>query len=122
MNDYELALKNIMETIDMLHRHISDGTFSHPYWSISKIKELIDKHNKYKWHDLRKNQGDLPNDNRKKLVIVRHNYERYECEVWSSYDLAYYSELLHKWTSVTYNSPAYKIIAWREIAPFEVTE
>lgn len=76
------------------------------------IKECKNDYGKYRWHDLRENPNDLPNDNRKKLVIVQHNYQ---CDDWSSYDLAYFSELFNKWIFVTYNSAAYKVIAWQEM-------
>lgn len=118
MNDYELALQNIKDALDILHKHIHDGTFIHPYWSISKIQELIDKDKWYEWHDLRENPEDLPNDYREKLVTVQHN-SKYSN--WNSYDLAYYSKSHHKWLSVLYGSNC-EVIAWKEFGAYEVTE
>ena len=115
MNDYELALQNIKDALDMLHRHISDGTFNHPYWSISKIQELIDKDKKYAWHDLRKNPNDLPKTN---------GFSYIPCLICTESSPAEYAEYEYfegyGWGFYGFNFESIK--AWRYIEPFEVTE
>lgn len=86
-----------------------------PYWDyITLSRQLIKNQLKYKWHDLINNPNDLPEDNKEVLVTFRHYFSDmdetavlYHTEEGWIYTLGF----LHA-----------KIIAWREIEPFEVKE
>lgn len=69
MNKYQEALDYLIENIKMLNKH-SDGAFCEPNYSKSVIQELINKQEKYKWHDLRKDPMDVPNVGEKVLCAT----------------------------------------------------
>ncbi len=71
---------------------------------------LIEKVEKYRWHDLRRNPEDLPKHSN--AVICAYDGGR---------DPVFY-RLLHAKKNTGFNHVHYaKPIAWREIEPFEVT-
>ena len=77
--------------------------------------EALEKADKYKWHDLRKNPDDLPEADeygKSEYVLVRLGTpEWYSCE-W-----AYYSHNAKMWSTYEQN-----VFAWRYIEPFEEEE
>lgn len=72
---------------------------------IGRIRELIEKEDKYAWHDLRKNPDDLPKDGQRIIVTDGKNY-------FSGKECGY--------TCCEVGSRL--VIAWREIEPFEGEE
>ena len=84
-----------------------------------EIRELclkaLEKADKYRWHDLRKNPDDLPEDNgygKSEYVLVRLGTpEWYSCE-W-----AYYNHNAKVWSLYEQN-----VFAWRYIEPFKERE
>lgn len=66
MNKYQEALHRVCLSCD----EYSMGACEHEHCAVyAPMKELIDKHEKYKWHDLRKNANDLPEVTTKILVV-----------------------------------------------------
>ena len=79
------------------------------------VIDALEKADKYRWHDLRKNPDDLPEDNgygKSEYVLVRLGTpEWYSCE-W-----AYYSHNAKMWSTYEQN-----VFAWRYIEPFKEEE
>ena len=86
------------------------------YEAIEMAVDALEKADKYKWHDLRKNPDDLP--------------EGFECGYeseyvramigtpeWNSWEQAYYHHDKKMWS--TYDQ---SVFAWRYIEPFEEEE
>ena len=95
------------------------------YDDISKIDEILklnkivikalEKADKYRWHDLRKNPDDLPeadgNDESDYVLVMIGTPE------WNSWEQAYYHHGKRLWTTYEQN-----VSAWRYIEPFEEEE
>ena len=76
-----------------------------------------DRLEKYRWHDLRKDHNDLPNDDSIEFIVcVEYRNGKRECTV-GCLDLGGEMMLLPELGNWIGNG--YQIIAWREIEPFE---
>ena len=79
------------------------------------VIDALEKADKYRWHDLRKNPDDLPEDNgygkSEYVLVMIGTPEWYSCE-W-----AYYSHNAKMWSTYDQN-----VFAWRYIEPFEEEE
>ena len=74
--------------------------------------EALEKADKYRWHDLRKNPDDLPEDNGygcSEYVLVMTGTPE-----WNSWEQAYYHHGKRLWSTYEQN-----VFAWRYIEPFE---
>ena len=112
----------IMAEIDRLPHHYDEEVGEYVYDSTSKVNELLqlnkivskalEKADKYRWHDLRKNPDDLPE-------AIGGGYESDYVLVmigtpeWNSLDWAYYNHDKKEWS--TYEQD---VFAWRYIEPF----
>ena len=77
--------------------------------------EALEKADKYKWHDLRKNPDDLPEADeygKSKYVLVRLG-----TPAWYSCEWAYYNHNAKVWSLYEQN-----VFAWRYIEPFKEEE
>ena len=85
------------------------------YEAIEMAVEALEKADKYKWHDLRKNPDDLPEDNgygkSEYVLVMIGTPEWYSCE-W-----AYYHHDKKLWSIYEQN-----VFAWRYIEPFKEEE
>ena len=78
--------------------------------------EALEKADKYKWHDLRKNPDDLPE-------AIGGGYESDYVLVmigtpeWNSWEQAYYHHDKKMWSTYEQN-----VFAWRYVEPFEEEE
>ena len=83
--------------------------------NMDDVKKALEKADKYRWHDLRKNPDDLPEADeygKSEYVLVRLGTpEWYSCE-W-----AYYSHNAKIWSIYEQN-----VSAWRYIEPFKEEE
>ena len=82
------------------------------YEAIEMAVEALEKADKYRWHDLRKNPDDLPEDNgygKSEYVLVMIGTPE-----WYSWEQAYYHHGKRLWTTYEQN-----VFAWRYIEPFE---
>lgn len=79
------------------------------------VSKALEKADKYKWHDLRKNPDDLPeadgNDESDYVLVMIGTPE------WNSWEQAYYHHGKRLWTTYEQN-----VSAWRYIEPFEEEE
>ena len=102
--------KTIMDNLIYLYRPLGNSLKA---WHMA-IKAL-EKADKYRWHDLRKNPDDLPEADeygRSEFVFVMTGTpEWYSCE-W-----AYYHHDKKLWSIYEQN-----VFAWRYIEPFEEEE
>ena len=86
------------------------------YEAIEMAVEALEKADKYRWHDLRKNPDDLPE-------AIGGGYESEYVLVmigtpeWKSWEQAYYHHDKKMWSTYDQN-----VFAWRYIEPFEEEE
>ena len=112
----------IMAEIDRLPHHYDAEVGEYVYDSTSKVNELLQlnkivskalkKADKYRWHDLRKNPDDLPEDNgygESDYVLVMIGTPE-----WNSWEQAYYHHGKRLWSTYEQN-----VFAWRYIEPFK---
>ena len=84
------------------------------YKAIEMAVEALEKADKYRWHDLRKNPDDLPEADEfggSDYVLVKTG-----CFEWNDMKKAYYSHNKKQWSIDEY------VFAWRYIEPFEEEE
>ena len=77
--------------------------------------EALEKADKYRWHDLRKNPDDLPEadgNSESDYVLVMIGTPE-----WNSWEQAYYHHGKRLWSTYEQN-----VFAWRYIEPFEGEE
>ena len=103
--------KTIMDNLIYLYRPLGNSLKA---WHMA-IKAL-EKADKYRWHDLRKNPDDLPE-------AVGGGYESDYVLVmigtpeWNSWEQAYYHHGKRLWSTYDQN-----VFAWRYIEPFKEEE
>ena len=115
----------IMAEIERLPHHYDAEVDDVVYDDISRIDELLqlnkivskalEKSDKYRWHDLRKNPDDLPEDNGygcSEYVLVMIGTPE-----WNSWEQAYYHHGKRLWS--TYEQD---VFAWQYIEPFKEEE
>lgn len=79
------------------------------------VIKALEKADKYRWHDLRKNPDDLPEadgNSESDYVLVMIGTPE-----WNSWEQAYYHHGKRLWTTYEQN-----VFAWRYIEPFEEEE
>lgn len=77
------------------------------------VQELIDKQEKYRWHDLRKDPNDLPNESLGCLVCMSKNG-------YSPHWFASYNKERECWLDgIDWGRKLDKVIAWKYIEHFE---
>ena len=112
----------IMAEIDRLPHHYDAEVGEDVYDDTSKVDELLqvnkivskalEKADKYRWHDLRKNPDDLPEADEygcSEYVLVMIGTPE-----WNSWEQAYYHHGKRLWSTYEQN-----VFAWRYIEPFE---
>lgn len=85
------------------------------YEAIEMAVEALEKADKYRWHDLRKNPDDLPEaigDSESEYVLVMIGTPE-----WNSWEQAYYHHGKRLWSTYEQN-----VFAWRYIEPFKEEE
>ena len=116
----------IMAEIDRLPHHYDAEVGEDVYDSTSRADELLqlnkivskalERADKYRWHDLRKNPNDLPEDTgygeSEYVLVMIGTPEWYNCE-W-----AYYNHDKKVWSTHEQQDG----FAWRYIEPFEEKE
>ena len=85
------------------------------YEAIEMAVEALEKADKYRWHDLRKNPDDLPEadgNSESDYVLVMIGTPE-----WNNWEQAYYHHGKRLWSTYEQN-----VFAWRYIEPFEEEE
>ena len=85
------------------------------YEAIEMAVDALEKADKYRWHDLRKNPDDLPEadgNSESEYVLVMIGTPE-----WNSWEQAYYHHDKKLWSTYDQN-----VFAWRYIEPFEEEE
>ena len=112
MSKYEQAIKLLeMLSSDEFQQFTSSEFDDAIYMAI----EALEKADKYRWHDLRKNPDDLPEadgNSESDYVLVMIGTPE-----WNSWEQAYYHHGKRLWS--TYEQD---VFAWRYIEPFEEEE
>lgn len=79
------------------------------------VIDALEKADKYRWHDLRKNPDDLPeaygNSESEYVLVMTGTPE------WNSWEQAYYHHGKRLWSTYEQN-----VFAWRYIEPFKEEE
>ena len=104
--------KTIMENLIYLYRPLGNRLKA---WHMA-IKAL-EKADKYRWHDLRKNPDDLPEADEygcSEYVLVMIGTPE-----WDNHEWAYYNHNTRMWSTPFYEQ---NVFAWRYIEPFEEEE
>ena len=115
----------MMAEIERIPSHYDAEVDDDVYDDISKVDEILklnkivskalEKADKYRWHDLRKNPDDLPeadgNDESDYVLVMIGTPE------WNSWEQAYYHHGKRVWSTYDQN-----VFAWRYIEPFEEEE
>ena len=102
--------KTIMDNLIYLYRPLGGSLEA---WHMA-IKAL-EKADKYRWHDLRKNPDDLPEadgNSESDYVLVMIGTPE-----WNSWEQAYY-----KYDDMMWSTYEQNVFAWRYIEPFEEEE
>lgn len=102
--------KTIIEKLLLFYRPLGGSVEA---WNMA-IKAL-EKADKYRWHDLRKNPDDLPEaigDSESEYVLIMIGTPE-----WNSWEQAYYHHGKRLWSTYEQN-----VFAWRYIEPFEEEE
>ena len=113
----------IIAEIDRLPYHYDEEVDYYVYDDTSKVDELLqlnkivskalEKADKYRWHDLRKNPDDLPEgfegSYESDYVLVMIGTPE-----WNDWGQAYYHHGKRLWSTYEQN-----VFAWRYIEPFE---
>ena len=115
----------IIAEIDRLPYHYDEEVDYYVYDDTSKVDELLqlnkivskalEKADKYRWHDLRKNPDDLPEADEygcSEYVLVMIGTPE-----WNRWEQAYYHHGKRLWTTYEQN-----VFAWRYVEPFEEEE
>ena len=116
----------IIAEIYRLPYHYDEEVDYYVYDDTSKVDELLqlnkivsktlEKSDKYRWHDLRKNPDDLPeaigDGYESEYVIVMIGTPE-----WNSWEQAYYHHGKRLWSTYEQN-----VFAWRYIEPFKDEE
>lgn len=112
MSKYEQAIKVLKILYSDKFQQFTSSEFDD---AIYVAIEALEKADKYRWHDLRKNPDDLPEDNgygkSEYVLVMIGTPEWYSCE-W-----AYYSHNAKMWSIYEQN-----VFAWRYIEPFKEEE
>lgn len=111
MTNEELAKSILME---LEYGYISYGNLhGNNEQGLNLIKGAIEKQNKYRWHDLRKDPNDLPSVGKYLVKIM--------CELGEWYELNDFTETKN-WIYIDFyhqEDATDCVVAWREIEPFE---
>ena len=112
--DYTVAFEEAKTIMDNLIYLYTPHGNSLKAWHMG-IKAL-EKADKYRWHDLRKNPDDLPEaidggDESEYVLVMIGTPE------WNSWEQAYYHHGKRLWSTYDQN-----VFAWRYIEPFEEEE
>ena len=78
--------------------------------------EALEKADKYRWHDLRKNPDDLP-EAIGGSYVSEYVFVMIGTPGWNNCEWAYYKHNHKEWSTYEQN-----IIAWRYVEPFEEEE
>lgn len=117
---YDLRCRNCGDTLSSLksEAHVIDE-WNKAVRGYKHFKSLEYKHikSKLEWHDLRKNPQDLPTSDDNVLAYTK-------CHRTTTYEVAWYNDEDKSWGTYddwTFNNPdsVLKILAWKEIEPFE---
>src|SRR5574344_21308 len=114
----------IIAEIDRLPYHYDVEVGEDVYDSTSRVNELLqlnkiiskalEKANKYRWHDLRKNPDDLPEADEygcSEYVLVMTGTPE-----WDNHEWAYYNHNTKMWSTPLCEQ---NVFAWRYIEPFK---
>ena len=115
----------IIAEIDRLPYHYDEEVDYYVYDDTSKVDELLqlnkivskalEKADKYRWHDLRKNPDDLPEAD--EYGCSEYVFVMIGTPEWNGWEQAYYHHGKRLWSTYEQN-----VFAWRYIEPFEGEE
>lgn len=119
MNKYQDSLNYLSDNCNIkerrCHETYCEEEYVHSGEEETKIlQELIDKQNKYRWHDLRKDPNDLPEPMSTDIYVLA-DFNNY-CN--SSYGIVDFS-LDGEWCIGDFLPKGINVIAWKYLEEFE---
>ena len=87
------------------------------YEAIEMAVDALEKADKYRWHDLRKNPDDLPEAD--EYGCSEYVLAMIGTPEWDNHEWAYYNHNTRAWSTPFYEQ---NVFAWRYIEPFEEEE
>ena len=81
--------------------------------NMDDVKKALEKADKYRWHDLRKNPDDLP-EAIGGSYVSEYVFVMIGTPEWNSWEQAYYKHDKQMWSTYEQN-----VFAWRYIEPFK---
>ena len=124
---YEEAIAGFRKAIEIIDANIDHYFEDTKQKILEEMEEFeisikaIEKQNKYRWHDLRKNPRDLPEDGETVEVV----YEYYDFDAEADLPKYGHSRYYHDiygtefWGGDAFNGLQLNVIAWRYIEPIE---
>lgn len=110
----EEAIESLKSDLEVARYIDSDFVDCVEVDAIRVAVKALEKAEKYRWHDLRKNPNDLPKNEAEYLVKI-------DCENGTWYEVAHFeNDSLYNNLNGEYMGDA--SIAWKEIETFEVEE
>ena len=110
MSKYEQAIKVLKILYSDKFQQFTSSEFDD---AIYVVIEALEKADKYRWHDLRKNPDDLP-EAIGGSYVSEYVFVMIGTPGWNNCEWAYYKHNHKEWSTYEQN-----IIAWRYIEPFE---
>ena len=106
------------EVYEIIKSSLRDDLIDTKSFFPRKVREVclkaLEKADKYRWHDLRKNPDDLPEADEygcSEYVLVMIGTPE-----WDNHEWAYYNHNTRMWSTPFYEQ---NVFAWRYIEPFE---
>lgn len=113
MSKYEQAIKVLKILYSDKFQQFTSSEFDD---AIYVAIEALEKADKYRWHDLRKNPDDLP-EAIGGSYVSEYVFVMIGTPGWNNCEWAYYKHNHKEWSTYEQN-----IIAWRYIEPFKEEE
>ena len=113
MSKYEQAIKVLKILYSDKFQQFTSSEFDD---AIYVAIEALEKADKYRWHDLRKNHDDLP-EAIGGSYVSEYVFVMIGTPGWNNCEWAYYKHNHKEWSTYEQN-----IIAWRYIEPFKEEE
>ena len=95
---------------------------------LALAEETFENAERYKWHNLRKNPNDLPEENDKEYLCIKKDFQYDFFEFNTEYNcFGYIASMIHEEldscpTESWFEGTDEEIIAWKYIEPFEDVE
>lgn len=120
MDKYKQALDELKMKLAFYQVQCNEEATAQDAHRLATLRELIEKQEKYKWHDLRKNPEDLPEVGKAITYLFEVDYGCMVRRIYNSTTATYDGK--YHFAKRKCNGNTYTYIAWKYIEPFEEDE